>query len=106
MGNSRSAVRLAVLGSFVFSIGLAGCASNLTEDEQFERHYAAVERKLDIRAYIDSCEAADYVVLYTGPSTHRLRDPIRHIPNHARKSDYVCGSRTDMERMQAELGLR
>jgi len=106
MRNSRTAVKLAVCGSFVAIIGLSGCASNLTEGERIDRQYAATERKQQIREFIDGCEAANYVVMYTGPSTQKLRDPVKRIPGHARKSDYVCGSSTDAERMQAELGLR
>jgi len=106
MSNTRNTVRQVVYSSILVSIGLTGCAGNLTEDERFEDQYAAVERKEQIRSYIDSCEAADRVVLYTGPSTHRLRDPIKTIPNHARKSDYACGSSRELERMQAEMGIR
>lgn len=106
MSNLRNAVRLTVIGSLLTTIGLAGCASNLTEDERIDREYAATERKQQIREFIDSCEAANYVVMYTGPSTQKLRDPVKRIPGHARKSDYVCGSSNDAERMQAEVGLR
>lgn len=78
----------------------------MTEDEIFELQYAAVERKESIREFIDVCEANKNVVIYTGPSTHRLRDPIRRIPNHANRSDYQCTNTKEVERMQADMGLR
>ena len=88
------------------SVQLMGCAANLSEDEIFEQQYAAVERKEMIREFVNACEANGNVVIYTGPSTHKLRDPIKRIPNHANHSDYQCTSTSEVERMQAEMGLR
>jgi hypothetical protein len=96
---------VSVLGILV-SIQLTGCAANLTEDEIFEQQYAAVERKEKIREFINACEAKDNVVFYSGPSTHRLRDPFKRIPRHANRSDYQCTSSSAVERMQIEMGLR
>ena len=96
---------LCVLG-ILASILLMGCAANLSEDEVFEQKYAAVERKEMIREFVNSCEANGNVVIYTGPPTHKLRDPIKRIPNHANRSDYQCTSTSEVERMQAETGLR
>lgn len=96
---------LAVLG-ILASVLLVGCAANLSEDEVFEQKYAAVERKEMIREFIDACEANGHVVYYTGRSTHRLRDPIKRIPSHAHRSDYQCTTSNEIERMQAQMGLR
>ncbi len=85
---------------------LTGCAANLTEDELFEQQYAAVERKEMIREFIIACEANGNVVVYTGPSTHKLRDPIKRIPKYADRSDYQCTRSGEVERMQAEMGIR
>lgn len=96
---------VSVLGILV-SVQLTGCAANLSEDEVFEQQYAAVERKENIREFINVCEANGYVVIYTGPSTQRLRDPFKRIPNHARRLDYQCTTSNEIERMQVEMGLR
>ena len=95
---------LPVLG-VLFFVQLMGCASNLTEDEIFEQQYAAVERKEMIREFVNACEANGNVVIYTGPSTHKLRDPIKRIPNHANRSDYQCATTSAVERMQVEAGI-
>ena len=78
----------------------------MTEDEQYERLAAFHASRAEIRAFINNCEAADYVVVYTGPTTHKLRDPVRRIPRHARPSDYQCASDRDVEAFQAEMALR
>jgi hypothetical protein len=96
---------VSVLGILV-SVHLTGCAANLTEDEIFEQQYAAVERKENIREFINVCKAKDNVVIYTGPSTHKLRDPIKRVPNHASRSDYQCTTTSEVERMQVEMGIR
>lgn len=96
---------LSVLG-ILASVQLTGCAANLSEDEVFEQQYAAVERKEVIREFIDACEANDYVVIYTGPSTQKLRDPIKRIPNHANRSDYQCTTTNEVDRMQVEMAIR
>jgi len=88
------------------SVQLIGCAANLSEDEASEREYQAVERKEMIREFIYSCEAGGNVVVYTGVSTHRLRNPIKRIPNHANRSDYQCTTTSEVERMQAQMGIR
>ena len=96
---------LSVLGILV-SAQLTGCAANLSEDEAFEQQYAAVERKVMIREFVNACEANGSVVIYTGPSTQKLRDPIKRIPKHAHRSDYQCTSTKEVERMQVEMGIR
>lgn len=96
---------VSVLGILV-SVQLTGCAVNLSEDEVFEQQYAAVERKEMIREFINVCEANDNVVIYTGPSTQKLRDPIKRIPKHANHSDYQCTTTNEVERMQAEMSIR
>jgi len=96
---------LSVLG-ILLSVQLMGCAANLSEDEVFEQQYAAVERKEMIRDFVNACEANGNVVIYTGPSTHKLRDPIKRIPRHAYRSDYQCTRTSEVERMQAQMGIR
>ncbi len=96
---------VSVLG-ILLSAQLTGCAANLSEDEVFEQQYAAFERKEKIREFINVCEANDNVIIYTGPSTHKLRDPIKRIPNHASRSDYQCTTTSEVERMQVEMGIR
>ena len=106
MSNTRLIHQSVSVLGILLSAQLAGCAANLTEDELFEQQYAAVERKANIYEYINACEANDNVIVYTGPSTHRLRDPIKRVPNHADRSDYQCTTSTGVERMQLELGIR
>ena len=96
---------LSALG-MLLSLQLLGCATNLSEDEIYEQQDAAVERKEMIRGFINACEANGNVVFYTGPSTHKLRDPIKRIPRHANRSDYECTSTSAVERMQVEAGIR
>jgi hypothetical protein len=96
---------LSVLGLLV-PVHLTGCAANLSENEVFEQQYAAVERKEMIREFVNACEANDNVVIYTGPSTQKLRDPIKRIPKHANRSDYQCTTTNGVERMQVEMGFR
>lgn len=96
---------VSVLG-VLLSAQLTACAANLSEDEVFEQQYAAVERKEMIREFINVCEANDNVVIYTGPSTHKLRDPLKRIPIHANRSDYQCTMSNEVERMQVEMGIR
>lgn len=97
---------LAVITASCLALALGGCASQLTEDEQYEREVAFHESRDQIRAFISNCEAVDHVVFYTGPPTHKLRDPIKRIPRHARPSDYHCASGRDTESFQLEMGLR
>ena len=80
---------------------LAACATNLTEDERLALDYERVERQESIRGFVASCERSGQTVVYTGPSYHRLRDPVEHVPNHARLSDYVC---TDERTISREFG--
>ena len=77
---------------------LAACATELTEDQQFAREYERVERHESIREFMSSCEYAGHVVLYTGPTYQKLRDPVKHIPSNARRSDYVCASQRSISR--------
>ena len=95
----------ASLFGILVSVQLTGCAANLTEDEIFEQQYTAAVRKEMIREFIYSCEANDNVVIYTGPSTQKLRDPIKRVPNHAHPSDYQCTTTNEVKRMQVELGI-
>ena len=95
-----------VMSGCCLSLALIGCSTHLTEDEKYERQAAYDERRAQIRAIINDCEAADYVIFYTGPTTHKLRDPIKRIPMHARPSDYHCASSRDTEAFQLEMGLR
>ncbi len=81
---------------------LAGCATNLTDDERFAREYERAEMHGSIREFVYSCESAGHVVLYTGPSYHRLRDPVIHIPSNARLLDYACANQNAISR---EFGL-
>lgn len=97
---------LAVVAASCLTLTLGGCASALTEDERYEREVAFHESRDQIRALINACESADHVVFYTGPTTHKLRDPIKRIPRHAHPSDYHCASRRDAESFQLEMGLR
>ena len=83
-----------------------GCATSLDEASEYELQASLIEKAEQIEAFIYNCEASGNVVMYTGPSTHRLRDPIKRIPRHARPSDYTCTSSQEIERFQAEMGLR
>ena len=80
---------------------LAACATNLTEEEQLVRDYDRVERQESIRGFVASCERRGQTVVYTGPGYHRLRDPVKHVPSHARLSDYAC---TDERAISREFG--
>ena len=71
---------------------LCGCASQLTEDEEIALAYAETERREAIREYVRSCEAAGYVVIYTGRTYQKLQDPVKRVPSHARLADYACAS--------------
>jgi len=106
MSNTKLIHQSVSVFSILVSVQLTGCAANLTEDEVFEQQYAAVERKEMIREFVNACEANDNVVIYTGPSTQRLRDPIKRIPKHANRSDYQCTTTNEVERMQVEMGFR
>ena len=86
--------------SVLLSVHLTGCATNLSEEAVLEKQYAAVERKEMIREFVNACEASGNVVIYTGPSTHKLRDPIKRIPNHAKRSEYYCTTSSEVARMQ------
>ena len=85
---------------------MGGCATNQTEAEKYESRASYEERRDEIRAYINGCEAAGFVVTYTGPTTHKLRNPIKRIPRHAHPTDYRCATVQNVERFQAEMGLR
>ena len=84
----RSAVRWLPI---IVAVGATyGCATSLTEQEQFEQEYARVERKESIRLYVAECERKGNTIVYTGPTYQKLRDPAKHIPWHARPADYQC----------------
>ena len=77
---------------------LAACATNLTEEQQLALDYERVERQESIRGFVASCERRGQTVVYTGPSYHRLRDPVKHVPSHARLSEYVCADEATIGR--------
>ena len=106
MSHSNLIARSTFVLGVLTSVLLAGCAASLSEDDAFEQQYTAVERKEMIREFIRSCEANDNVVVYTGPPTQKLRDPVKRVPNHARRSDYQCTTTDEVDRMQAEMGIR
>ena len=89
--NYKTRLVHAAAGALFMSL-MGGCASNLTEDEKLAIEYERVERQVEIREFMASCERAGNVVLYTGPVYHKLRDPVKHIPSHARRSEYACTS--------------
>jgi hypothetical protein len=106
MSNTKLIYQLVTVLGILVSAQLTGCAANLSEEHVFAQEYAAVERKVKIREFINVCEAHDNVVIYTGPSTQKLRDPIKRIPNHAHRSDYQCTTTDEVVRMQVEMGIR
>ena len=94
MTEPNLALRLRVVAIAVSVTLLYGCAGPLTEDEKIAAEYARVERKEAIREYVAGCEAAGYTIFYTGPTTQKLRDPVKRIPNHAQLADYQCVNQT------------
>ena len=77
---------------------LAACAANLTEDQRIALEYDRVERQASIQEFVASCESGGQTVVYTGPTYHKLRDPVKHVPRHARLRDYACASQQALNR--------
>ena len=82
--------RLSLAASMASAMLLSACASQLSEDDYLALAYEATERREAIRDFIRSCEVAGYIVVYTGRSYQKLRDPVRRVPSHARLSEYAC----------------
>lgn len=77
---------------------LTACASSLTEDERVALRYERAEREDSIREFVAGCEAAGHSVLYTGPTYQKLRNPVKHVPSHARLTDYQCVTQAALDR--------
>lgn len=92
---SQFACRITVLVSLSV---VTACASHLTEDDRLMREYARVERMESIRAFVAACEQSGHIIVYNGPSYHKLRDPVKDVPGHATLKDYVCVSATTVNR--------
>ena len=92
---SHYSCRVAILLSLSL---IAACASSLTEDDSLMREYVRVERMESIRAYVAACEQSGHTIVYNGPSYHKLRDPVKHIPNHATLKNYACVSVNTVDR--------
>ena len=105
MNKSRQHISIAAIVATACVVA-SGCTAQLTEDERYERQLRQEERIDQIRSFIDGCEAAGRHVVYSGPVTHKLHDPVKRISRHAQPSDYQCASTKDIERMQVEAGIR
>ena len=79
-------------------IVLAACAGGPTTDEQLALEYARAERIASIQDFVLACEKSGRTIVYLGPSYHKLRDPVRRPPSHARLSDYSCQSNEQVSR--------
>ena len=100
--NSRHQQLTAVVCACIATF-LGGCAANLTEAERYDRQAAYEEKRDLIHAFVNNCETAGHVVMYTGPTTHKLRNPVKYVPRHARSSDYKCVTAADIERFQLQM---
>ena len=80
------------------TLQIGGCASQVSVDQQIAREYERTERREAIKRFIASCESSGSVVIYTGPSYQKLRDPVRRVPGHARLSEYQCVSTAAVSR--------
>ena len=85
---------------------IQGCATPLTEEELYEAKALHAERMDEIRNFITACEGAGMKAVYYGPTTNKLRNPIKYVPRHAHPSDYACASQRDIDRAMRESGLR
>lgn len=91
--NSTGTARMgAAIAIVLAAMQMQGCATGLTEQDRYEVHTLRAERMDEIRQFIKACEDAKMVALYYGRTTQKLRDPFKHIPRHARLSDYACAS--------------
>ena len=106
MISKRNTRMVIVLGFLLPVLNLSGCATSLTEAERYEKQALHAERMDKIRAFIATCEEAGSQPIYFGPTTHKLRDPIKRVPRHAHLSDYACATDEDVERAQREWGVR
>lgn len=79
---------------------MQGCMTGMTQQERYEANALRAERRDEIRRFINACEDAQMVALYYGPAIQKLRNPFKHIPTHARLSDYVCATGHDALRIQ------
>lgn len=89
---------------------LTGCASQLTEDEQFQREYEEADRKVQYRRWEQACEASNGIVYAYRPTRIcRKRggcipdaqdwkwDTKRERPKHS--NTVVCTSRDQLKGM-------
>ena len=95
--NRAISARLAI-AIVLAAVQLSGCASTLTEEEQYEKDALRAERMDEILGFIMACDNAGYTVFYNGSKKHKLLDPIKRIPGNAHLSDYTCASPEDIER--------
>jgi hypothetical protein len=101
--NQKTQMRIAQITCVVMALAVAGCASTLSEDELYEQQVHRAEQVEQIQGLIRTCEAASRTVVYTGPTTHKLRDPVKRIPKHARPIDFQCVGTREVDAMQAEF---
>ena len=100
--STRLAIAIAIL---LAAFQLPGCATSLTEEEQYEGKARHAERMDEIRNFITACHGAGRAAVYEGPTTNKLRNPLKQIPRHAHPSDYTCASQRDIYREMRESGL-
>lgn len=99
---ARSTRLLCAFAILLPALQLSGCAATLTAEAQYEEKARQAERMDEIRNFITACHSAGMIAVYYGPTTHKLRNPLKQIPRHARRSDYVCASERDVGR---EMGV-
>ena len=99
--STRLAIAIAIL---LAAFQLSGCATTLTEEEQYEREARQAESMDKIHGLVAACEGAGMVAVYEGPNISKLRDPTKHIPRNAHLSDYGCASERDIARTLREWG--
>ena len=101
--STRLAIAIAIL---LAAFQLLGCVTTLTAEERYEEQALRAERMDEIRDFITACEGAGMKAVYYGPTTNKLRNPIKYVPRHAHPSDYTCASQRDIDRAMRESGLR
>lgn len=96
---STTFARLAFASATLLAaLQIMGCTTSMTDEAEYEAKARHAERIDEIRAFIAACHGAEMVVVYYGPTTNKLRDPIRHVPRHAHPTDYACASEHDIRR--------
>ncbi len=98
---ARLAIAIAIL---LAAFQIIGCTTTLTDEAQYEGKARHAERMDEIRDFITACHGAGMIVEYHGPTTNKLRSPLKYIPRHAHPSDYGCASERDIGRTMRSGG--